>query len=301
MTINGKEVDLGGNGSVIDVRKDVDWRIAKLRKVKVRNPGIIWHYTSIDVLEHFLKGEIALSHYKFMNDDDELEYGYKILTKIDGEHNDKQLMEALTYKHYGAQLQGDAFLFCLSRDGDSLYQWRSYTPKGGVAVAFDKVDLFSIVVEEVVADHEILLSVDRLKLIECRYDDKIAEKFLRQIKNRIMNSKKSGLCNDCKNRGLYVSAVIRTLLTHKNPSFFNEQEERLLLLGESNGLRNKVEFIAGKPRIILRNPQIANAIKAVRLSPHGDVKRNRLLVEMLRDKYGLKFDIVQSNSSYNGM
>ena len=301
MTINGKKVDLGGNGSLIDIQKDVDWRIAKLRKVKVRNPGIIWHYTSIDVLEHFLKGEIALSHYKFMNDDDELEYGYKILTKIDGEHNDKQLLEALTYKQYGAQLQGDAFLFCLSRDGDSLYQWRSYTPKGGVAVAFDKVDLFSIVVEEVVADHEILLSVDRLKLIECRYDDKIAEKFLRQIKNRIMNSKKSGLCNDCKNRGLYVSAVIRTLLTHKNPSFFNEQEERLLLLDESNGLRNKVEFIAGKPRIILRNPQIANAVKSVRLSPHGDVKRNRLLVEMMRDKYGLKFDINQSKSSYNGM
>ena len=142
--------------------------------------------------------------------------------------------------------------------------------------------------------------LDRLKLIECRYDDKIAEKFLRQIKNRIMNSKKSGLCNDCKNRGLYVSAVIRTLLTHKNPSFFNEQEERLLLLGESNGLRDKVEFIAGKPRIILRNSQIANAIKAVRLSPHGDVKRNRLLVEMMRDKYGLKFDIDQSKSSYNG-
>ncbi len=46
---------------------------------------------------------------------------------------------------------------------------------------------------------------------------------------------------------------------------------------------------------------IANAIKAVRLSPHGEVKRNRLLVEMLRDKYGLKFDVDQSRSSYNGM
>lgn len=301
MTVNGKKFDLKGNGSAIDIQKDIDWRIAKLRNVKVRKPGNIWHYTSVEVLEHFLKGEIALSHYKFMNDDDELEYGYKILKKIDSEHDDKQLIGAVTSNHYGAQLQGDAFLFCLSRDGDSLYQWRSYTPEGGVAVAFDNVALFSSVVEEVISDHEILLNVDRLKLIECRYDDKIAEKFLRQIRNRINNSKRNGWCNDCKKRGLYVSAVIRTVLTHKNPSFLSEKEERLLLLGEAHGLRNKVEFIAGKPRIVLRNPKIANAIKSVRLSPHGDVKRNRLLVEMMRDKYGLKFDIDQSKSSYNGM
>ena len=26
-------------------------------------PGVIWHYTSVDVLEHFLRGEIAFSHY----------------------------------------------------------------------------------------------------------------------------------------------------------------------------------------------------------------------------------------------
>ena len=48
-------------------------------------------------------------------------------------------------------------------------------------------------------------------------------------------------------------------------------------------------------------PNPYKAIKTVRLSPHGGVKRNRLLVEMMRDKYGLKFDIDQSKSSYNGM
>ena len=28
-------------------------------------PGILWHYTTIDVLERYLQGEIAFTHYKF--------------------------------------------------------------------------------------------------------------------------------------------------------------------------------------------------------------------------------------------
>ena len=98
--------------------------------------------------------------------------------------------------------------------------------------------------------------------------------------------------------GLLFERAMRILLTQKNSTFAFEEEERFLLQGS---LRLKIEFIAGKPRIVLRNSGISKAIKTVRLSPHGDVKRNRLLVEMMRDKYGLKFDIDQSKSSYNGM
>ena len=43
-----------------------------------------------------------------------------------------------------------------------------------------------------------------------------------------------------------------------------------------------------------------NAISCVRMSPHGDNERDRLLVEIIRDKYGLKFSIEQSKSSFNG-
>ena len=45
-------------------------------------PGILWHYTGVDVLEHFLRGEIAFSHYKFLNDDLELSYGRQLLRDI---------------------------------------------------------------------------------------------------------------------------------------------------------------------------------------------------------------------------
>ena len=49
---------------------------------KLPPPGVVWHYTSVDVLEYFLRGEIAFSHYRFMNDDLELSYGRQLLRDI---------------------------------------------------------------------------------------------------------------------------------------------------------------------------------------------------------------------------
>ena len=36
------------------------------------------------------------------------------------------------------------------------------------------------------------------------------------------------------------------------------------------------------------------------VSPHGNKDRNKLLAELFRDKYDLKFDIEMSSSPYNG-
>ena len=44
--------------------------------------GYLWHYTSLDVLEFFLKDEIAFTHYKFLNDDEEIECGIRLLKKM---------------------------------------------------------------------------------------------------------------------------------------------------------------------------------------------------------------------------
>jgi hypothetical protein len=57
-----------------------------LRLVKPAK-GYLWHYTSVDVLEFFLKGEIAFTHYKFLNDDEEIECGIRLLKKMAEEEN----------------------------------------------------------------------------------------------------------------------------------------------------------------------------------------------------------------------
>ena len=86
-------------------------------------------------------------------------------------------------------------------------------------------------------------------------------------------------------------------MSQKNPSFKEEHEERFLLTGVP---REKVVVVNMKPRILVHNPGIAKSLSCVRLSPHGDRERNRLFVEILRDKYKLDFSIEQSCSSYNG-
>ena len=281
--------------------KELSLEQVKERFLRLVKPakGCLWHYTSVDVLEFFLKGEVSFTHYKFLNDDEEVVCGIRLLKEF-AEEGDSDFLKDIFIKNSYFTSNGfdDTFLFCLSKDGDNLYQWRSYTSKGGIAVKFDKVMLFEAFRDSIVNEDALVKSISRFTHAKCRYSEVHARRAIKLLIAHYEKSKETSCLGGCKELGLLFERVMRILLTQKNSSFAFEQEECFLLQGD---LRSQIEFIAGKPRIILRNPQIANAIKAVRLSPHGDVKRNRLLVEMMRDKYGLKFDIDQSKSSYNGM
>ena len=266
------------------------------RPVRHLPPGVIWHYTNIEVLEHFLQGEIAFSHYKFLNDDSELTYGRQLLKEIfEGLKNEglKEFIEGEIVD----ELVTDAYLFCLSRDGDNLYQWRSYTPCGGIAVGFDRRQLYSAIHNGLMAQEwsSVLEKVNVLPLI-CRYRDDFAKRVVVRLKQK--SNTHHGTCSyECKGFWLYFAKFMKVLLAQKNPSFREEQEERFLLTGAP---RDKVRIINGKPRIVVSDPRIPKSISCVRMSPHGDRERDKLLVEIIRDKYALSFPIEHSSSSYNG-
>ena len=259
-------------------------------------PGNLWHYTTIDVLEHFLQGEIAFTHYKFLNDDSELSYGRQLLQEIfDGLEN-----EGLKDFIRGELVDGfvsDVYMFCLSRDGDNLYQWRSYTPQGGIAVAFDRRKLHYAVQEGFKGEKWAAVS-RRISgmLMPCRYRDDFSKRVVLRLNQR-SNKRQGACCDGCKGFGLYAEKTMKVLLSQKNPSFREEQEERFLVI---DAPRSEVTIINKTPRILVHDPGIAKSISCVRLPPHGDGERNRLFVEILRDKYELDFKIEQSISSYNG-
>lgn len=265
--------------------------------VKLVPPGIVWHYTTIPVLEYFVLGKIALSHYKFMNDDSELLHGRQLLKSVADGIND-EVLKSILNKDFFDKVFSDTYLFCLSRDGDNLYQWRSYTPQGGIAVGFNRQELVRAIYKcfskEEYSSHGNQFNA---LWLSCRYRDDFVERIISRLNHRLYLNKKSLCYNGCKELDRYLGQIIRVVLSQKNPSFKEEGEERLLATGI---LREKVVIIKGKPRIILECPDIAKSIVSVRLSPHGDVKRNKLLVEIIRDKYGLSFSIEQSQSSYNG-
>ena len=194
------------------------------------------------------------------------------------------------------ELTDDTYLFCLSRDGDNLYQWRSYTPQGGIAIGFDRRELYSAI-QNGFAGQERTSASDKIvgMLVVCRYNDDVAKRVVERLNQR--QTKNHGCSDGCKGFGLYMMKVMRILFAQKNPSFMEEQEERFLVRGAPRAM---VEIIKGKPRILVKDLGISKSIKCIRLSPHGDRERNQLLVEILRDKNKLTFQIEHSKSSYNG-
>ena len=72
------------------------------------------------------------------------------------------------------------------------------------------------------------------------------------------------------------------------------------LLIFSPTIGNKLNILAGKPRVKIPITCVRDCIEYVMVSPHGNKDRNKLLAELFRDKYDLKFDIEMSSSPYNG-
>jgi hypothetical protein len=92
---------------------------------------------------------------------------------------------------------GDAYFFCLSKEGDSLYQWRSYTPKGGIAVEFDRVVLFEALKIAIVNDTELIRKFFRFKYEKCRYSEFFARKVVMLLIAHYEKSKGGGCFGKC--------------------------------------------------------------------------------------------------------
>lgn len=96
---------------------------------------LIWHYTSADVFMEFMKDNSCLyaTHHNFLNDAEEINYGCKLCMQI--------LRQDANLSRYSDDVEkeiwaSDVFLCCFSKQPDSLYQWRSYTPLGGFSIGF---------------------------------------------------------------------------------------------------------------------------------------------------------------------
>lgn len=122
------------------------------------------------------------------------------------------------------------------------------------------------------------------------------------------------IIKDCNRECTMISAFLGMVLMYKHPTFSTECEERILGLGinpkgiediggsfdiQSNH-RRQIEYIGKKPRIKIPITSVRDCIEYVMVSPHGNKDRNKLLAELFRDKYDLKFDIEMSSSPYNG-
>lgn len=105
------------------------------------------------------------------------------------------------------------------------------------------------------------------------------------------------LCKDERRKIL----LTKVFVLAKHYSFRDEEETRIVIFGDS--LRRNIEIVGGKPRIPVigcSKESVANRIKAVYVSPHGDRAGNKLFAELLKEKHELSFEICCSDSPYVG-
>lgn len=196
----------------------------------------------------------------------------------------------------------DVYVTCFSNDCDSLYQWRCYTPGGGVCLGFSRQELQEKIFGDNARD---IGQIDGTPLKNFSYSassDKpdtlgcLCKCLYRETQQ--YNAVQQILFSNPRLRD---SEVFFLACLMKHESFASEKEERIVYSG--NSCFDKIEMIGDKPRIPIlgaSKDEIRQLIKGVVISPHGDKEHNLYLAHLLAHKYKLTWEPVLSSSPYIG-
>lgn len=253
---------------------------------------LIWHYTSFDVFKKMICGETGLyaTHVRFLNDSSEFRYGWKIIMSMAEKYVEERKKQHKETKSAIEKLQDvqqqiksmllnikienykktDVYVTCFSKECDNLYQWRCYTPQGGVCIGFSRQELqqrvFGTNQEEIGKIRNVPLKTFSYHsdnsnqmdswgcLCDCIYDEKEQKQAVIKF---IFSEPTTQYAN------IFFLACLM-----KHDSFVFEQEERIVYSGAS--CYDKLEMIGGKPRIPVLGAspsEIRQLIKGVVVSP----------------------------------
>lgn len=196
-----------------------------------------YHYTGIDsffaICENE-KREIWATNAAYMNDSQELIYAQKLLGKVLASKakgfNDaqKSFFEHLE-KHLSESVEVASFIYVhsLSEDGNSLSQWRSYTPHGkGVCIEYDINSINGMV------------KPDDIYFVKCEYDETKQFQLLGEMIENLkddFDGKVSGFRSvvppgEIGSVALFsLDKVLKVLSIIKHPSFYSEKEWRVVV------------------------------------------------------------------------
>lgn len=108
--------------------------------------NVLWHYTNSAGLIGIVSGGPAIraTHYRFLNDTEELEFGFRMLTDLWDDQSaqlapDQDLRDmvesAIAYAR-SSTTGRELYVACASLARDSLAQWRGYAGGNGYAIGF---------------------------------------------------------------------------------------------------------------------------------------------------------------------
>ena len=289
---------------------------------------MIWHYTSMSVLQELMKPESKLyaTHTSFVNDTQEC----RLATKASATYVSllcnlwrgalEVPSEEEVVKDVNDGEQAPRFITCFSRSGDRLSQWRGYAPENGcsIGIAFDelrnsllpslcypsKIDLADCVYKSAQElKEEIAGFLDETKRIH-EMSNTIRDTFF-QVGGKYSVEEREEKLELRKAFELEIdNAVARAFesMFWKHQAFSEEEEVRLALLYDGGLPARDLEVIAGVPRVGVRlKTPIRALLREVIIGPGPDMARNVLVARALCLKYGLKICIRQSEIPFSGM
>lgn len=261
-------------------------------------PEVLYHYTSFDAFRKIMESEIVrATHYSELNDTSEIIMAQEILARSLLETDDSSthrntIPSLLDQVARFGRGELDPFLFSLSVERDSLYQWRAYCPDGGIAIGFKGEDL---------AEHfrRESQSIEPWQLVPCEYHKPDATIDMQPIvanADRLFahsSGAPEGLGQkviDSLRAASSFSLLEERCCSIKHCAYASENEWRCF----ASSRRLTVQLDERHRRMVEMHFAASEVIKEVVISPHGDERRARILAEHLKDSKNLNYEITYS-------
>lgn len=238
--------------------------------------AILYHYTSVDVLNKFLEddGDFYCTHFLTLNDSSEMLMGMSVVEAYLKEKFKWSDMKCAWFReNYNLLVRsGDIvvpWVMSFSRDRDSLNQWGMYTNRktGGVAVGFQMGLLWNEIDRlpgcyskaALTSKGEKAHSKDKafeLRLLPCLYAESDSEIIIELLDQILLPHaavfERIGECRAINEvfdhdftKAIFSVLEVSSIIKHE--AFKNEKEIRLVLLPMTKKMLD-CEIIGGKPR-----------------------------------------------------
>jgi hypothetical protein len=178
-------------------------------------PPVLYHYCSGETFVNIIKsGEIRLSHISTMNDDMEGAWFIKIWEETKREN--PKVFTSHVFENKESVYKNSIHFSCFSENGDLKSQWCEYADSGkGFAIGFD-TSFFNYPIWT----PKCLTKGQKTTWCKIIYNEELQKNMLADMM-KIVNSTPEG-------QGPISSLSIAQSYVHKNPSFIEEQEWRLV-------------------------------------------------------------------------
>ena len=268
---------------------------------------ILWHYTSVSVLNEFIKpdGKIYATHSSELNDTEELKIGREKWMEIISNYNylnknNKHIFEYIENTPCVNQLKNNTFIFSLTSQRDSNYHWENYGDnQQGIAIGFNVKKLQNVMrffAEELWKREPLEYPVTfvcrapvnySIHCDYCIYDYGKMQEYISTFLKKLPLEEKDDVL-----RVLQLCFYRENIIYNLKTSQWNDDKEvRIIYSGPE--LKCNAEFIGEKLRIPLFLS--ADLVEEVMISPYGNIISTLEKTYKLRQNYNLSFKVLKSS------